>query len=114
MRRNEKIIIFLIITAIITGCSGNSGGLTIKHGILTVGVEMGYPPMEYLAEDGITPVGFDISLAKAIADKMGLNVQFADTAWEGIFAGINTGKYDCIISSVTILPERLLAFQVHA
>jgi len=40
---------------------------------------------------------------------MGLDVKFVDTAWDGIFAGVNTKKYDCIISSVTINPARLEA-----
>ena len=110
MLRIGKFIIFLTIIALISGCSSNSGGITLKKGTLIVGIEIGYPPMEYMADDGITPVGFDISLAKAIADKMGLKVQFVDTAWEGIFAGVNTGRYDCIISSVTIIPERLVTF----
>jgi polar amino acid transport system substrate-binding protein len=45
-------------------------------------------------------------MAKAVAAKMGLKVEFVDTAWDGIFAGVDTGKYDCIMSSVTITPER--------
>jgi polar amino acid transport system substrate-binding protein len=32
-----------------------------------------------------------------------------DTAWDGIFAGVDTGKYDCIISSVTYTEERAAA-----
>jgi polar amino acid transport system substrate-binding protein len=70
-------------------------------------MEIGYPPMEYMAEDGKTPIGFDVSMAKAIADKMGLKVEFVDTAWDGIFAGVDTSKFDCIMSSVTINPARL-------
>jgi len=107
MIRAVKSIIILLIIAALSGCSGDSGGLTIKNGTLTVGVEIGYPPMEYMADDGITLLGFDISLARAIADTMGLKIQFVDTAWEGILSGVNAMKYDCIISSVTILPERL-------
>ena len=91
------------------GGNQNSGGLTIKNGVLTVGMEIGYPPMEYYDSDGKTPIGFDVSMAKAIANKMGLQVEFIDTAWDGIFAGVDTGKYDCIMSSVTVTPERMLA-----
>jgi polar amino acid transport system substrate-binding protein len=72
-------------------------------------MEIGYPPMEYLAPDGTTPIGFDVVLAKALAAKLGLTVTLIDTAWDGIFAGVSTGKYDCIISSVTITPERITA-----
>ena len=99
---------YLIIYAIIiSGCSKDSGGLTIKNGILRVGMEIGYPPMEYFAEDGKTPIGFDVELAKALAKKLELQVEFVDTSWDGIFAGVDTKRYDCIISSVTITPERL-------
>jgi polar amino acid transport system substrate-binding protein len=87
----------------------DSGGLTIEPGVLTVGMEIGYPPMEYYDSDGTTPIGFDVSMAKALAEKMGLQVKFIDTAWDGIFAGVDTGKYDCIISSVTITDARLEA-----
>ena len=86
-----------------------SGSFTLKPGVLSVGVEIGYPPMEYLDSDGVTPVGFDISMAEALAEKMGLEVEFIDTAWAGIFAGVDTDKYDCIISSVTINEPRLRA-----
>jgi polar amino acid transport system substrate-binding protein len=90
--------------------SRQSGGLTIKAGTLTVGMEIGYPPMEYFDTDGKTPIGFDVDLAKGLAAKMGLQVEFVDTAWDGIFAGVDTGKYDCIISSVTYTEERAQKF----
>ncbi|MDR2494488.1 MAG: ABC transporter substrate-binding protein, partial [Spirochaetaceae bacterium] len=56
-----------------------------------------------------TPIGFDVQLAKALADKLGLTVKYVDNAWEGIFAGVNKGDYDVIMSGVTITPERRAA-----
>jgi polar amino acid transport system substrate-binding protein len=91
------------------GKQQQSGGLTIEAGVLSVGMEIGYPPMEYYDTDGRTPIGFDVSMAKALAEKMGLQVKFVDTAWDGIFAGVDTGKYDCIMSSVTITEARVAA-----
>jgi polar amino acid transport system substrate-binding protein len=90
------------------GSKQDSGGLTLKPGVLMVGMEIGYPPMEYLDSDG-KPVGFDVEMAGLIADRIGLKLELVDTAWDGIFAGVDTGKYDCIISSVTITEERLAA-----
>ena len=84
-------------------------GLTIINGVLSVGVEIGYPPMEYYDTDGVTLLGFDIELAKALAQKMGLKVNFIDTTWEGIFAGLKTNKYDVAVN-ITILPERQQRF----
>ena len=79
---------------------------TIEEGVLMVGVEIGYPPMEYFDEDGATAIGFDIELAQALADDMGLELELVDTAWDGIFAGVDTDKYDVIISSVSWTEER--------
>lgn len=79
---------------------------TIKDGVLMVGLEIGYPPMEYFDTDGATPIGFDVEIAGALADYLGLELELVDTSWDGIFAGVDTGKYDCIISSVSITPER--------
>jgi polar amino acid transport system substrate-binding protein len=109
MKRIAAVISVLAVIAVFTGCSKESGGLTLKKGVLMVGMEIGYPPMEYMADDGKTPIGFDVEFSKALAKKMKLEVEFVDTAWDGIFAGVNTKKYDCIISSVTINEARQAA-----
>ena len=76
----------------------------IKEGTLTVGMEIGYPPFEDKAENG-DPIGYDVDLVYALADKMGLEVNIVDTAFDVIFAGIGT-NYDCVVSAVTITDER--------
>lgn len=83
-----------------------SGVKLMSEGKLTVGCEIGYPPFEDFADDGTTPVGFDIDLATGIAEKLGLEVEFINTGWDGIFQGIDV-NYDCVISACTITEERL-------
>ena len=99
------ILIFFINAAFIGCTKRQQRGLTIKEGILTVGVEIGYPPMEYYDTDSVTLIGFDIELTKALADRLGLQIKYMDTAWEGILAGLDAYRYDIAIN-VTILPER--------
>ena len=82
----------------------------ITPGVLMVGADIGYPPMEYYDRDGTTPIGFDIDVGKAIAELLGLEYRVIDTAWDGIFDGVDRGDYDCIISSVSITPARLERF----
>ncbi|HPF86661.1 MAG TPA: transporter substrate-binding domain-containing protein [Candidatus Limiplasma sp.] len=82
-----------------------SGVALMNDGMLTVGCEIGYPPFEEFADDGVTPVGYDIEFAQALGDKLGLEVSFINTAWDGIFQGIDV-NYDCVISAVTITEER--------
>lgn len=93
---------------LVTGCSkkAEKGEFTIEKGLLKVGMEIGYPPMESYDVDGKTPIGFDIELGKAVAERLGVQAEFIDTAWDGIFAGLETDKYDCIMAAVTITPER--------
>lgn len=61
--------------------------------------------MEYIDENRQL-VGFDIDLMRAIAEAGGFQVEFRNTAWDGIFAGLANGDYDAVISSVTITEER--------
>ena len=93
-----------------TMCVSLLAGCGKKKEVLRVGMEIGYPPFEYYDTDGSTPVGVDVELGKAIAEEMGVEVEFINTAWDGIFAGLEKGDFDCIISAVTITPDRLLNF----
>lgn len=95
----------------LTGCSkkqeaAKKGEFTVEAGKLKVAMEIGYPPFEYFAEDGKTPTGFDVELGKAVSERLGLSVEFVDTAWDGILAGLDTDRYDCIMSAMTITDER--------
>ena len=72
---------------------------------LTVATDATWPPME-MVDTSKNIVGFDIDLMKAIAKEAGVEVVFKNTAWDGIFGGLDAGKYDAIISSVTITDER--------
>ena len=83
-----------------------SDSLTLTEGKLKVGMEIGYPPMEYLDQDGVTPIGFDVEVANEISKKLGLELKIVDTAWDGIFTSLDSNRYDCIISAVSITDER--------
>ncbi|MGN0156223.1 MAG: transporter substrate-binding domain-containing protein [Lachnospiraceae bacterium] len=82
-----------------------SGVELMADGVLSVGCEVGYPPFEDFADDGTTPIGYDIDIITAVADKLGLEVNIINTAWDGIFTGIDV-NYDCVCSAVTINAKR--------
>jgi polar amino acid transport system substrate-binding protein len=108
--RSCLFLVFIsLLTISLTGCVKQKHGLTIAEGTLSVGIEIGYPPMEYYDTDGVTLAGFDIELTKAIAEKLGLTVNYIDTAWDSISVGLNTGEYDIAVN-ITIMPERLKRF----
>jgi polar amino acid transport system substrate-binding protein len=89
--------------------SAESGVKTLKSGVLSIGVDDNYPPMEFRDEKNEL-VGFDVDLAKAIGEKMGLTVEFQPIAWEGIFEALKTDRYDVIMSAVSLTPERMENF----
>jgi polar amino acid transport system substrate-binding protein len=73
---------------------------------IIVATDATWPPMEMVNEKKEI-VGFDIDLLTAAAKAGGFTVEFKNTAWDGIFAGLDSGEYDAIISSVTITDERM-------
>ncbi len=72
---------------------------------VTVASDATWPPMEFV-DANKKIVGFDIDFINAVAKEAGIQVEVKNTAWDGIFAGVEAGQYDAIISSVTITPER--------
>lgn len=80
---------------------------------ITVASDATWPPMEFV-DANKKIVGFDIDFMSAVAKEAGLQVTFKNTAWDGIFAGVEAGQYDAIISSVTITPERQAKYDFTA
>lgn len=78
---------------------------TLKDGVLTVGMEIAYPPFE--SYDGDEVVGFDPEVSEALAERLGLDVDYFDTRFPNLILGLNSGRFDTIISGMYILPDRL-------
>jgi polar amino acid transport system substrate-binding protein len=85
----------------------------LQKGVLTVGMEPGYMPFEMKDKKG-NIIGFDVDMAKAIAKAMKVKLKIVPTAWDGIIAGLITGKYDMIMSGMTITQERNLKINFAA
>ena len=92
------IALFVLVTTLVTGCKSASN-------TIVVATDATWPPMERVnANKDI--VGFDIDLMNAVAKEAGFKLEYKNIARDGIFAGIAAGKYDAIISSVTITDDR--------
>ncbi|MHA1522022.1 MAG: transporter substrate-binding domain-containing protein [Promethearchaeota archaeon] len=78
----------------------------IEAGVITVGIEAGYPPFE--ARDPVTDeiIGFDPDIMGYIAADIGVDIEWVDVAWATIFTSLASGMFDCVISAVTITEER--------
>ena len=79
-----------------------------ESGKLVLGTAADYPPFEFHVEiDGKdTIVGFDIDIAKKIAESMGVELEIIDMKFEGLLPALTAGKIDLIVSGMTPTDER--------
>lgn len=84
-----------------------------ESGVLRVGASTDYAPAEFRAEDGQTPVGYDVELAGALAAVLGLKAEVTHAQFDSIIPAIGT-KFDAGISSFTITDERIEAANMIA
>ncbi len=75
-----------------------------QSGVLRVGMDAAYPPFEDVnAENQI--VGFDVDLANEIGRRMGVQMQFINIAYDGLYDALLTGQVDILISALVAAPE---------
>lgn len=72
---------------------------------LVVATNPTWPPFEFVDMEKKI-VGYDIDIIKAVAAEAGFEVKVLNTAWDGIFATLDSSNCDIIASGVTITPER--------
>ena len=95
---------------LLTGCgSGSSSDDLLSEiqdeGKIVFAMEGQWAPWTYHDESGDL-VGYDTEVGKAIADKLGVEAEFVEGEWDGLFTGLDTARYDAIINGVEITDER--------
>ena len=86
---------------------GYQRGQPIKaSGVLRVGTEGVYSPFSYHDPATGQLVGYDVDVARAVADKLGVKVEFVETPWDSIFAALEANRFDVVANEVTINAER--------
>lgn len=75
-------------------------------GVLRVGTEGVYSPFSYHDPATGQLTGYDVDVARAVGEKLGVNVEFVETPWDSIFAALEANRFDVVANQVTITPER--------
>ncbi|MGJ7615376.1 MULTISPECIES: ABC transporter substrate-binding protein [unclassified Variovorax] len=77
-----------------------------KEGVLVVGTTTGRLPFAAYATDTRTPVGNAPDIAQLVADSLGRKLELVSTAWADWPLGLQSGKFDVVVSNVTVTEER--------
>ena len=105
---------------VLTGCGSSDGGAQSgdspaggaslqsiqEEGVITVGTEGTYRPFTFHEGGGGELTGYDVEVMEAVAEELGVEVEFEETQWDAIFAGLDSGRFDVIANQVSITPER--------
>lgn len=95
-------IVFLLVIS----CSQKENIKNEKRTVLRIGTDATYPPFETVNTKTGKPEGFDIDLITEICKINGWKPEFIVTPFGGIIPGLQNKKYDIVLSSMTITPQR--------
>ncbi len=102
-------LVAVMAVGMMTGCgqSGKNDQLSnIKSaGKVVIAMEGQWAPWTYHDETDAL-VGYDVEVGQKIAEKLGVQAEFIEGEWDGLFTGLSSGKFDLVINGVEITDER--------
>ncbi|MDD6269761.1 MAG: transporter substrate-binding domain-containing protein [Oscillospiraceae bacterium] len=133
MRMTGMMLAGVMSMAALTACSGSSkeesasttAETSSEGGVLRVGMECAYAPFNWTqvspeVANGDTAVeiyggggyayGYDVMVAKALAEEMGMTLEIHKVEWDSIGISMDSGDYDCIIAGMGRTAERMLSY----
>lgn len=101
----KKLVVIVMVLAMMsmTGCTQKSKAS--DENILRVGTEGTYAPYTYHDDDGKL-TGYEVDVANAIGEKLGMQIQFVETEWDSMFEAMEAGNFDVAMNQITITDER--------
>ena len=100
------------------GSSGEGTKQSDSKAVLKVGMEAAYAPFNWTQNDdsnGAVPIsgtkeyaaGYDVEIAKRIAEGLGMELEIVKTKWEGLIPSLQSGAIDVVIAGMSPTPERM-------
>jgi len=107
---SHNLLILLCWLVLLPACqpSGETWARVQNAGILRVGLDPTYPPFENA--DGGQLEGYDVDLARTLAEEMGVEAEFVYFGYDGLYDALATRQVDVLLSALVIQPERTRDF----
>lgn len=111
------LVLVLAASAMLAGCAasgkpvesteaaGDQLARIQAKGEIIVAMEGTWAPWTYHDESDQL-VGYDVEVARAVAEKLGVTASFVEGEWDGLLAGLDAGRYDIMVNGVGITAER--------
>jgi polar amino acid transport system substrate-binding protein len=75
-------------------------------GVLKVGSDVAYAPVEFFDTDNKTVIGIDPDIAKALEAQLGIKLTFQNATFDGLITSLRSKRIDLIMSAMSDTPER--------
>ena len=100
MKKIVSLILLLVMASALIGCGASGSG----SGKLVMATSPDFPPFEYL--EGTTVTGIEIDVMTLVCEKLGVELVIEEIAFDSVLPGVQTGKYDCGASGITVTDDR--------
>ena len=113
MRKKLSLLALAVVMATtLAACGENSAASSSElqqvraAGGLRVGTEGTYSPFSFHDPKTNKLVGYDVEAVAAVAHELGVKVEYVETPWDAIFAGLTSKRFDVVANQVTQTPQR--------
>jgi cystine transport system substrate-binding protein len=110
--RTPLVLTAALATALmLSSCGGGSDDASSSSGsdssgVLRVATEGTYSPFSFHDPKSNELTGYDVEVARAVGKELGKKVEFSETQFDAIFAGLEAKRYDVIANQIGVNPER--------
>lgn len=103
MKKVISVMLLAALAVMTAGCAKKSESK--DDNVLRVGMEGTYAPYTYHDDNG-NLTGYEVDVANAIGEKLGMKVEFVETEWDAMFEALEAGNFDVAMNQITITDAR--------
>lgn len=101
----KKILALIMVAIMALAMVACGGAAETEKEVLTMGTNAAFPPYEFVDENN-NVAGIDAEIAAAVAEKLGMELEIKDMAFDSLITAVSTGSVDVVLAGMTVTPER--------